>query len=151
MRKILMTMMALLMAATAIAAPKYVRVTPKTGDAVMFGFDKQPEISMLADGIKISATGETPVSFKFDEVDAVGFPETTQVAELEAKSIVVNAYADRVTFANIPEGSGLRLFNLGGQLVKAYPDAPEITLYKADFAQGVYIAVIGNTSFKIIL
>ena len=152
MKKILMTIVSLLMASIAMAAtPNYVRVTPKSGEPVMFGFSQQPEISMLADGIRISATGETPVSFKFDEVDNIDFPATTEVADLEAKSIVVNAYSDRVTFSNLPENAGLRLFNIGGQLVKAFEGAPEVTLYKADFPSGIYIAVIGNTSFKIIL
>ena len=145
-------MLALFMASIAMAAtPEYVRVSPKTGEPILFAFTSHPEITMLADGIKISADGASPVSFKFEEVDNIDFPASSGIETLEKSAILVSAYADRVTFSNIPQGSSFKLFSISGQLVKSADSNSDITIYRSDFQKGVYVAVIGNTSFKIVL
>lgn len=152
MKKLLFSLVALFIASMAVAAnPSHVRVNPRSGDPVLFRFSDKPEISMLADGIKITANGENPVSFQFDEILNIDFPASSEVADIEKTSINVTAFPDRVVFSNIPAGTPFKLFSINGQLVYSADNQPEVTIYKADYPRGIYIAAIGNTSFKVIL
>lgn len=54
---------------SAAEAPDAVRVTPVTGEPVVFMFSANPEITYTATGAKISTTSQDPVTFDFEAIE----------------------------------------------------------------------------------
>lgn len=152
MKKILFTLVALLMAGMAMAqTPAYVRVNPTEGSPVLFKMSAEPQITMLAEGIQVTATDADPVSFMFDGLASIDFPTSSEVEKVAKSDINVASYPDRVVFSNIPEGEMVRIFSINGTQVFAAEAGGEATVMKADYPKGIYVVRIGSTSFKIIL
>lgn len=153
MKKLLFTLVAMAMSLIAMAqTPGYLRVNTNTGDALVVSFDQQPEISFLADGIKVTANGmEEPVTFIFDDVDSIDFTSESSVNEVELDGDVIRlaAYPDRIVFLNVLEGSPLKVYSVSGQLLRSFDASGEATLYKSDFNRGVYVVTVGASSFKL--
>lgn len=152
MKKLLFTLVALALGLTAMAQPAtHVRVTPASGDAVLLSFDSSPEITMLADGVKVASVDlNSPLSFQFDEIESIDFVSETEVASVAGDDLKVVVLSDRVEFAGIPQNSLLRVFSLEGHLLYSQNASGNAVLYKADFPSGIYVVAVGNNSFKLI-
>ncbi|MCH5245674.1 MAG: T9SS type A sorting domain-containing protein [Muribaculaceae bacterium] len=150
MKKILFSLVALLISVSAVAlTPTHVRVNPASGDPILFSFESQPEIAFLADGIKVTSSGAEPLTLTFDALTDIDFVSPEGVQSLADDVIKVNTYADRIEFSNIPQGVSLTLYSLSGQILYNATPAGEASIYKTDYPRGVYIVVIGSTSFKL--
>lgn len=152
MKKILFTLAALAIGITAMAQTlTHVRITPKAGDAVLVSFESQPEISFLADGVKVtSADAASPITFQFDDIQSIDFTSETEVNSVEESALKIATFPDRVEFYNIPENSSLRVFSINGQLVYSENASGSATIYKSDFGHGVFVIAVGNNTFKVI-
>lgn len=151
MKKFLFTLIALAICLPALAQsmPTHVRVVPKAGSPVLVSFSAEPEITFLTDGIRLASATEEPATFEFDEIDHIDFVSQSEVGSVAEEGMVIAAYPDRVEISNIPEGAPLRIYSLGGQLVKSANPAGSTVIYKSDFARGVYVVTVGNNSFKL--
>lgn len=150
-KKILFTLAILLVSIGAFAVPTHVRVNPKAGDSIVIGFDEKPEITMLANGIRIASTSTASTSFDFDEIVDIDFLSTDKVQEAIESSIVMYPAADHIQFCNISEGTPFKVFSISGTLVDSRVVSGEYTLVKDSFPHGIYIVVVGSTTFKVSL
>lgn len=149
MKKILSTLVAAVLGLTAVAQLTHVRVNPKEGDAVVFSFESQPEITMMTDGIKVTSQTGSPVSFEFEKIANIDFVSSSEVKDAYRTDVNVQVYPDRIEFTNVPEGTTLRVHSLTGQTLRTVNASGHYTLNKADFAHGVYVVSVGNTTFKV--
>lgn len=152
MKKLLLVLVALVGSLAAWAqSPTHVRVTPVAGSEVVISFASSPEFAFLADGVMLSSKESSPVTFQFDEIKAIDFVNPSSVEGVEAEGLRMAVYPDRVEFLNVPDGADVRVYNMGGSLVKAFPSSGTVTLFKADFPKGVYVVTIADNSFKLTL
>lgn len=149
MKKIFLTLAVLFMGLSAMAAVSYVRVNLTSGDPILLSFDSKPEISFLADGIKVTSTDTDAASFQFDEVDSIDFAESSEVENVADDSVRVINLPDAIRFENVPEGVEIRLFSLDGtQLYYAKSNGAAV-ITKSSYPHGVYVVVVGDSSFKV--
>lgn len=150
MKRIILALAAVFVSLAAMAAePTHVSVNLKSGESYRVSFDDQPEIAMTDNGISVSSTGANAVIFEFDEVESVNFTNSSAVETVAENTVGINVTPNSIDFYNVPDGSTLRLFNLGGQLVYSSPASGSASIVKSDYPRGVYVAVIGNKSFKV--
>ena len=122
------------------------KVTPVSGDPVVFLFEKQPEASFLAGKLQIKTQGEAPVSFELDGVAAVEFVKSSAVRDIAATD------SEGAVFSNIPEGTAARVFTTAGRLALSRQVAGgEFRLRRSELSPGVYIVKINQFVTKITL
>lgn len=150
MKKFLFLALALLVGLTALAVPTSVRVNLLSGDKLVVSFDDQPEIAMLADGIKISSLGADPVTFEFDRIDCIDFVSQSLVDNLDASTLAISNLPDRIEISNAEEGSRLQLTGLDGKVyLVAEVAGGQASIIKGDFPKGIYVVTVGKKSFKV--
>ena len=120
------------------------KVTPVSGDPVVFLFEKQPEASFLAGKLQIKTQGEAPVSFELDGVAAVEFVKSSAVRDIAAEAGIM--------FATDSEGTAARVFTTAGRLALSRQVAGgEFRLRRSELSPGVYIVKINQFVTKITL
>ena len=67
---------------SAAEAPDAVRVTPVTGEPIVFMFSANPEITYTATGATISTTSQDPVTFDFEAIEFIDFVKYGSVNEI---------------------------------------------------------------------
>ena len=149
MKKILFAVVALMVGLTAFAAPNRVRVNLTSGENLVISFSAQPEILFLADGIKVTSNATDAVTYEFDDVESIDFVETSAVDNVVHDVIGIFNYPASIEFTNVPEGSTVKLFSLDGRLLYTAPATGSATIDKSGFPHGIYIVVVGNSSFKV--
>ena len=149
MKRILFAITALILGLSAMAAPDRVRVNLTSGETLEISFTDQPEITFLADGIKVTSTSSEPVTYEFDEVEYIDFAETSDVEKVETSAILIANYPSSIEFSNVPEGSGVKLFSLDGRLLYSAKATGTAVIEKNRYPHGVYVIVVGNSSFKV--
>ena len=129
------------------------KVTPVSGDPVVFLFEKQPEASVLAGKLQIKTQGEAPVSFELDGVAAVEFVKSSAVRDIAAEAGIMFATdSEGAVFSNIPEGTAARVFTTAGRLALSRQVAGgEFRLRRSELSPGVYIVKINQFVTKITL
>lgn len=69
---------------SAAEAPDAVRVTPVTGEPIVFMFSANPEITYTATGATISTTSQDPVTFDFEAIEFIDFVKYALSTKLQA-------------------------------------------------------------------
>ena len=72
---------------SAAEAPDAVRVTPVTGEPVVFMFSANPEITYTATGATISTTSQDPVTFDFEAIEFIDFVKYGSVNEIAGNRV----------------------------------------------------------------
>ena len=75
MRKFIffLTLLGTALGLSAAEVPDAVRVTPVTGEPIVFMFSANPEITYTATGATISTTNQDPVTFDFEAIEFIDF------------------------------------------------------------------------------
>ena len=153
MRKLIffLTMLGTACGFAAAEEPDAVRVTPVTGEPVVFLFSANPEISYTATGATISSTNQNPVTFNFDNIEFIDFVKYGSVSEIAGTPMSMRVTQDAIVIENAGEGSLLSIYTLSGQCVvnTTIPDCYRVE--RSLLAKGAYIIKINKTTFKILL
>ena len=134
---------------SAAEAPDAVRVTPVTGEPVVFMFSANPEITYTATGATISTTSQDPVTFDFEAIEFIDFVKYGSVNEIAGKSMRVTN--DAIVIENAGEGSMLSIYTLDGRCVVNTTIPDSYSVERSLLAKGAYIIKINKTTFKILL
>lgn len=135
---------------SAAEAPDAVRVTPVTGEPVVFMFSANPEITYTATGATISTTSQDPVTFDFEAIEFIDFVKYGSVNEIAGTPVSMRVTNDAIVIENAGEGSMLSIYTLDGRcVVNTSPDSYSVE--RSLLAKGAYIIKINKTTFKILL
>lgn len=153
MRKIifLLTLMVGICAFATAEEPDAVRVKPASGDAVVFLFTANPEVTYTATGATITATGQAPVTFDFDNIEFIDFVKYGSVEDVAADAVTVRVTADALAIDNAEAGSLLAIYSLDGRCVLSTTIPESYSVSRSLFNRGAYIVRINKTAFKILL
>lgn len=149
MKKIFLAIAALIFGLTAMAAPSHVRVNLASGDNIVLSFDSKPEIAILADGIKVTSTETDAVTYEFDDVDYIDFADLSAIEKVNDNPIRIVNLPQSIEFSNVPDGSVVKLFSLDGKLLYTGQASGTAVIAKGDYPRGVYVVVVGASSFKV--
>jgi len=155
-RKLLLPV--LLIAAQAVfpaLAEDGLRVTPRSGESVVFLFSQEPEISFLSDKLKISSKdAASPMTMDLDEVAFITFEKNLSAAEFtESDGVFFFTDADGVHFRNVAAGTPVSVCDLAGKTLYSgnIRDAGQFDLSRGDYAGGVVIVRVGTLVAKVTL
>lgn len=151
MRKLLLP--AFLLAASLFAgAAEGLRVQPYTGEAVMFRFDSQPEVSFLGSKLQVKTAESPAVTFELDNIESIEFAKTTGAELAPGCGIVMSVDAEAVRFTNVADAAHAVLVDLAGKtLLSQVCSGGEFAIRRADYPHGVYIVKIDGFTTKVIL
>ena len=152
MMKKLFLFAALLFAALAATAakPSMLKVNLVAGDPVTFLFDTKPEISFLGNQLRVTSLEHlAPVTFDFDNIQFLDFPEYDSVGEIPSSEITVATTPQAIVIGNLPEGSVVDVFSINGTNVFHSEASESCSIDRSRLGKGIFIVKINRTSFKI--
>lgn len=118
------------------AQKKVLVITPKNGDEIRIGFDKEPVAYMEYEGVRIVST-DIEVSFSFDEIDTFTFAdEADQGQSLEQ--------------VEEEKTGSTQIFTIQGKLVETV-DTLNSPLQLSHLHPGTYIIRNGSNSYKVMI
>lgn len=144
----------LILSAIGAFAAGGLRVTPVSGEPVVFLFDDRPEVSFIAGKLQVkTAMNNTPVVFELDDIDSIDFSGETSISDIEASAeIAVTIDSRGVHFLNVPAGATASVFTLNGiTVISTTVGASTFDIDRSQLAAGVYIVKINNFVTKIAL
>ena len=130
---------------------RIVRVTPVTGEPVVFMFSANPEITYTATGATISTTSQDPVTFDFEAIEFIDFVKYGSVNEIAGTPVSMRVTNDAIVIENAGEGSMLSIYTLDGRCVVNTTIPDSYSVERSLLAKGAYIIKINKTTFKILL
>lgn len=136
---------------SAAEAPDAVRVTPVTGEPIVFMFSANPEITYTATGATISTTNQDPVTFDFEAIEFIDFVKYGSVNEIAGTPVSMRVTHDAFVIENAGEGSMLSIYTLDGRCVVNTTIPDSYSVERSLLAKGAYIIKINKTTFKILL
>lgn len=152
-RKLLLS--GLLLAVLPSLAEDGLRVTPRSGDSVVFLFSQEPEISFLSDKLKISSKdAASPMTMDLDEVAFISFEKDLSSAELtESDGVFFFTDAEGVHFRNVAAGTPVSVCDLAGKTLYAgsVSDAGQFDMARSEYAGDVVIVRVGKFVAKVAL
>lgn len=153
MKKLLLLLALLPASVFGFAAGKNaLRVQPVVGEAVTFMFDAEPEVNFTSTGVSITATGAQPVSFAFDDIESLDFPEINAVQQIDStQGIKVSCIADAIVISNAPEQSTLEVYSIDGRKIISTVFSGDFSISRDSFAKGINIIKVNNSAFKILI
>jgi hypothetical protein len=159
MKKIIMSMALALGSLTAMAATPGVTFLFSNGTKASFAFANKPVIAVTTDGLTVSATGASEVSYSFADVQKFYFEDDIATAIGQVKNDVsaqrpVFAYVDGVvTVSGMTAGERLAVVTINGSQVSATKADNEGNA-RVDLGSapaGVYVVSTGSgVSFKLL-
>ncbi len=159
MKKIIMSMALALGSLTAMAATPGVTFLFSNGKKASFAFADKPVIDVTSDGLTVSATGASEVSYSFADVQKFYFEDDIPTAIGQVKNDVsaqrpVFAYAGGVvTVSGMTAGERLSVVTLDGSQVSATKadNGGNARVDLGSAPAGVYVVSTGSgVSFKIL-
>ena len=119
MRKFIffLTLLGTALGLSAAEVPDAVRVTPVTGEPIVFMFSANPEITYTATGATISTTNQDPVTFDFEAIEFIDFVKYGSVNEIAGTPVSMRVTHDAIVIENAGEGSMLSIYTLDGRCV----------------------------------
>lgn len=153
MRKItfLLALMVSLCGFAAEVEPDAVRVTPATGDPVVFLFTSNPEVTYTDTGATISTKGQNPVTFDFEDIQFIDFVKYGAVDDVVATTVTLRVTSEALLIDNAKDGDVLAIYSLDGRCVLNTTIPETYSVSRSQLGKGVYIVTINKTAFKIIL
>lgn len=148
---LLLTLLGSICGFAAAEEPDAVRVKPTTGDPVVFVFSANPEITYTATGATISATGQDPVTFDFDDIEFIDFVKYGSVKEVAGTQVSLRVAQDAILIEGAESGSLLSIFTLDGRCVLNTTIPESYSVSRSLLNKGAYIIRINKTTFKILL
>lgn len=154
MRKFIffLTLLGTALGLSAAEVPDAVRVTPVTGESIVFMFSANPEITYTATGATISTTNQDPVTFDFEAIEFIDFVKYGSVNEIAGTPVSMRVTThDAIVIENAGEGSMLSIYTLDGRCVVNTTIPDSYSVERSLLAKGAYIIKINKTTFKILL
>lgn len=130
------------------------RVIPRTGEAVIFMFEEQPEVTFLAGKLQIKTTSQvSPTGFDLDDIESIDFTTPSKI-DNAATDACIHISADNagVHFTNVPADATAAIYDMGGACVTTTKvNDGTYHILRSDIATGVYVVKINEFVTKIAL
>lgn len=144
-----------LLAGLSVFAADGLRVTPRSGESVVFLFDQEPEISFVADRLQISSNDSSePFAIDLDDVESVTFENGLSVVSLEeADGMFFTSDAEGVHFRNVPEGASVLVCDMTGRvLLNSHAgNSGVFDLLRSEYGGSMLVVKVGTLTAKIAL
>lgn len=150
--KHLLTTLALFLVGSIAAFGSYnfLRITTVDGDVYYFSFEKEPEISIQSDGLKVTMADSEPTSFSFENFSHFDFTDEDPTA-VEGPTLNMGWNAGTLTLSDLAPGTIVSVYTLDGKEVLQQHVSGTFTLPRNSLPKGIYILKAGNFSVKIII
>ena len=143
------TVAALLFGIARAAEPNALQVTLKSGEPAIFLFENNPEITFIAESLKISTLGNEPTTYEIDAVESIDFVTYGSVSTPKQSTIVVASTTGHIVFGNLPHDSRVSVVTLDGRTIVSTTTSDTFTLDRSILTHDIYIVKINNFTTKI--
>lgn len=132
----------------AFGSYNFLRITTVDGDVYYFNFEREPEISLQSDGLKVTVSDTEPTAFTFENFSHFDFTDEDPTV-VDGPSVNMGWNAGTLTLYNLAPGTDVTLYTLDGLTVIHRQASGSFTLDRNTLPRGVYILKAGNFSVKI--
>lgn len=133
--------------------PNALRVIPHDGDPLVLLFSGRPEVKFAGNALTVSSSNPLANesytfgaidSFRFEYVAESGVTPPDAVADVTVRRDGMN-----LVIANLPEGSRVALYTVGGTGIYSATATETLTIDLSSRRAGVYILQINKSAIKI--
>jgi hypothetical protein len=125
----------------------------KGGDKVYYQIDEVPVTTFQGQQLVIKCNNQAAVYYQRDNVLRYTFEGLVNGIDLlpNEHSVSVNRESDAVTFENLPEGTAVQVYNVGGVLLETLNavERQPLTVSISQRPRGMYIIKAGSQTIKL--
>ena len=132
----------------AFGSYNFLRISTVEGDTYFFSFEKDPVVTVKADGLTVTTNDAEPASFSFANFSHFDFAEADS-SNIDGPALNMGWNAGTLTLSDLPAATIVGLYTLDGKTIFQKAASGSFSLDRNSLPKGVYILKAGNFSVKL--